>query len=183
MCGCLMHAPYWGPGLQPWHMPRWGIQWAIPWLAGQHPNPLGHTSQGRRLNYLTKVTMTPQILWEPATKKVKRVNTIYSLKRLDILLVKTLSSSKIFFPPNDRNNNFKKKTPQKLKEFISGRQFTVTEIVMITSVIPFFWTRVLPPSVQRIKGELTSSVSYAMSVVHLVFSGIGSGASNRPREH
>ena len=35
MCGCLSQAPYWGPGLQPRHVPWLGIEWATLWFAGQ----------------------------------------------------------------------------------------------------------------------------------------------------
>ena len=27
MCGCLLRAPYWGPGLQPRHVPNWESNW------------------------------------------------------------------------------------------------------------------------------------------------------------
>ena len=36
ICGCLLHAPYWGPGLQPRHVPYLGIKLAILWFAGWH---------------------------------------------------------------------------------------------------------------------------------------------------
>ena len=36
MCGCLPHAPYWGPGLQPRHVPWLGIEPAAPWSTGWH---------------------------------------------------------------------------------------------------------------------------------------------------
>ena len=38
MCGCLLCAPYWGPGLglQPRHMPSLGIELATLWFTGQH---------------------------------------------------------------------------------------------------------------------------------------------------
>ena len=35
-CGCLSHAPYWGPGPQPRHVPWLGIEQATLWFAGQH---------------------------------------------------------------------------------------------------------------------------------------------------
>ena len=35
-CGCLLHAPHWGPGLQSRHAPWWGIEPATLWFAGQH---------------------------------------------------------------------------------------------------------------------------------------------------
>ena len=35
MCGCLLHAPYLGPGLQPRHVPWLGIEPATLWFAGQ----------------------------------------------------------------------------------------------------------------------------------------------------
>ena len=34
VCGCISKAPYWGPGLQPRHVPRPGIEPATPWFAG-----------------------------------------------------------------------------------------------------------------------------------------------------
>ena len=36
MCGCLSHAPYWGPCLQPRHVPWLGIETATLWFSGQH---------------------------------------------------------------------------------------------------------------------------------------------------
>ena len=36
MCGCLSLATYWGPGPQPRHVPRLGIEPATPQFAGQH---------------------------------------------------------------------------------------------------------------------------------------------------
>ena len=36
MCGCLLCAPYWGPGPQPRHVPWLGIEPATLWFAGQH---------------------------------------------------------------------------------------------------------------------------------------------------
>ena len=36
VCGCLLHAPYWGPGLQPRHV-RWlGIEPATLWFTSWH---------------------------------------------------------------------------------------------------------------------------------------------------
>ena len=37
MCGCLSHAPYWGPGLQPRHVPWLGIELETLWFTGRHP--------------------------------------------------------------------------------------------------------------------------------------------------
>ena len=34
MCGCLLCAHYWGPGLQPMHMPLLGIKPATLWFVG-----------------------------------------------------------------------------------------------------------------------------------------------------
>ena len=34
MCGCLSHAPSWGPGLWPRHLPWLGIKLATPWFTG-----------------------------------------------------------------------------------------------------------------------------------------------------
>ena len=36
MCGCLSHAPYWGPGLQPRHVPWLGIEQVTLWFSGWH---------------------------------------------------------------------------------------------------------------------------------------------------
>ena len=36
MCGCLLHAPYWGSGLQPRHMSWLGIEPATLWSSGHH---------------------------------------------------------------------------------------------------------------------------------------------------
>ena len=33
---CLLYAPNWGPGLQPWHVPLLGIELVTLWFAGQH---------------------------------------------------------------------------------------------------------------------------------------------------
>ena len=38
MCGCLSHAPYWGPGLQPWPVPLMGIELAIFRFSGRTPS-------------------------------------------------------------------------------------------------------------------------------------------------
>ena len=35
MCGCLLSAPYWGPGLQPRHVPWLGIKLVTLWFSGQ----------------------------------------------------------------------------------------------------------------------------------------------------
>ena len=36
MCGYFSHAPYWGPGPQPRHVPWLGIEPATLWFTGQH---------------------------------------------------------------------------------------------------------------------------------------------------
>ena len=36
MCGCPSHAPYWGPGPQPRHVPWQGTEPVIVWFAGWH---------------------------------------------------------------------------------------------------------------------------------------------------
>ena len=36
MCGCPLHTPYWGPNLQPKHVPLLGIKPATLWFAGWH---------------------------------------------------------------------------------------------------------------------------------------------------
>ena len=36
VCGCLSQAPFWGPDLQPRHVPSVGIKTAILWFTGQH---------------------------------------------------------------------------------------------------------------------------------------------------
>ena len=45
-CGCLSCALYWGPGLQPWHVPWLGIEPATLWFALRLVlNPLSHISE------------------------------------------------------------------------------------------------------------------------------------------
>ena len=36
MCGCLSRTPYWGPGLQPRHVPWLGIELVTLWFTGWH---------------------------------------------------------------------------------------------------------------------------------------------------
>ena len=36
VCGCFSHTPYWGPGLQPRHVPWLGIQPVTLWFTGSH---------------------------------------------------------------------------------------------------------------------------------------------------
>ena len=45
LCACLSHVPYWGPGLQPRHVPCLGIEPATLWYTGWH-SIHWHTSQG-----------------------------------------------------------------------------------------------------------------------------------------
>ena len=52
MCGCLLHAPNQGPGLQPRHMLRPGIRLCRPAF-----NLLNHTSQGH-ITFLMFVIIT-----------------------------------------------------------------------------------------------------------------------------
>ena len=48
MCGCLLRAPYWGPGLKPRHVPWLGIELVSdPLVRRLAVNPLSHTSQGQ----------------------------------------------------------------------------------------------------------------------------------------
>ena len=35
VCGCLLHGPHWGPGLQPRHVPWWGIEPATLWFTAR----------------------------------------------------------------------------------------------------------------------------------------------------
>ena len=42
LCGCLLHAPYWGPGLKPRHVLWLGIEPMTLWFVGHHSI---HTSQ------------------------------------------------------------------------------------------------------------------------------------------
>ena len=69
MCGCLSHAPYWGPGLQPRHVPWAGIEPATRWFIGWH-----------------------SIHWATPVRADSR-NSLYNLDRLlsDICAVNTLS--------------------------------------------------------------------------------------------
>ena len=51
MCGCLSCAPYWGPGLQPRHVPWLGIEPVILCLAVQHS--IHWATPARALNCLS----------------------------------------------------------------------------------------------------------------------------------
>ena len=42
---CLLHTPYWGPGLQPRHVPWLGIEPATLWFGRPTLHPLSYTSQ------------------------------------------------------------------------------------------------------------------------------------------
>ena len=42
ICGCLSHAPYWGPGLQPRHVPWLGIEPVTLWFAGYSQSTKPH---------------------------------------------------------------------------------------------------------------------------------------------
>ena len=35
MCGCLSHAPYWGPGPKPRHVPQLGIELVTLWFTAR----------------------------------------------------------------------------------------------------------------------------------------------------
>ena len=47
MCACLSHAPHWGLGPQPRHMPQLGMEPVTPLLHSPVLKPLSHTSQSR----------------------------------------------------------------------------------------------------------------------------------------
>ena len=49
LCGCLSHAPYWVPGLQPRQVPWLGIELATLWFTGQHPI---HSATSARAEYV-----------------------------------------------------------------------------------------------------------------------------------
>ena len=51
MCGCLLHTPYWGRGLQPSHVPWTRNQTDHPLVHKLVLNPLSHSSQGCRTNF------------------------------------------------------------------------------------------------------------------------------------
>ena len=53
MCGCLLHAPYWGPGPQPRLVP-WplGIKQVTLWFSGQHPTHWATPSKANPRFYL-----------------------------------------------------------------------------------------------------------------------------------
>ena len=44
VCGCLSHAPHWGPGLQSRHVPPLGIELATFWF-NPHGQPLRHNQR------------------------------------------------------------------------------------------------------------------------------------------
>ena len=56
MCGCLLSAPYWGPGLQPRHVLWLGIEPATLWYTGQH---WIHWPTPARASFLKHVYLLP----------------------------------------------------------------------------------------------------------------------------
>ena len=56
MCGCLLHAPYWGPGTQPRHVSLTGNPTGDPLVHRPALNPLSHTSQGWKVYLISEVT-------------------------------------------------------------------------------------------------------------------------------
>ena len=54
MCGCLSHAPCWGPGLQPRHVPWLGIELATLWFIGWHSIYLAAPARATFLKLLFK---------------------------------------------------------------------------------------------------------------------------------
>ena len=70
MCGCLSLTPYWGPGLQPRHVPWSGIRTCNPLVCRLALNPLRHTSQGRYFKeFLKAENDSSEILKTPHRKK------------------------------------------------------------------------------------------------------------------
>ena len=52
MYGCISHAPYRGPGLQPRYVPLTGNQTSDPFFHRPVLNSLSHTSQGKTGEFL-----------------------------------------------------------------------------------------------------------------------------------
>ena len=57
MYGCLLCAPYWGPGLQPKHVPSLGIKPNDPLVYILALNPLSYSSQGLEINLISQLKL------------------------------------------------------------------------------------------------------------------------------
>ena len=53
VCGCLLHAPYWGPGPQPKHVLWLGMESATLWFAGRHSVHLATPARGHFNIYIS----------------------------------------------------------------------------------------------------------------------------------
>ena len=64
MCGCLLHAPYWGHSPQPRHVPQTGNQTSDPLVRRSALNVLSHTSQGAEVTFIQfRNHETPTLHW------------------------------------------------------------------------------------------------------------------------
>ena len=59
MCDCLLHTPYWGPGLQPRHVPQLGIKLETLWFTG--PCSIYRATPARPVKILTKASCLPRL--------------------------------------------------------------------------------------------------------------------------
>ena len=77
MCSCLSCAPCWGPGLQPRHVPRLGIELAMLWFTGQHSI---HWATPARAGYVFyyKFNYILSFLQELKSSKCGLIQRIYS---------------------------------------------------------------------------------------------------------
>ena len=62
MCGCLSHAPYWGPGPQPRYVPGLGLEPAILWFTGLHSISWATPARGQmKVSYTRQTKENDQV--------------------------------------------------------------------------------------------------------------------------
>ena len=52
LCGCLLHAPYWGPDPQPRHVPLLVIKWVTLWCEAGTQSNEPHQPHSNLLEYI-----------------------------------------------------------------------------------------------------------------------------------
>ena len=74
MCGCLSHAPYWGPGPQPRHVPWLEIELVTLWFTGQHSIHWATPARATLETYIVLLTNVTPINKVKDTTEMKHLN-------------------------------------------------------------------------------------------------------------
>ena len=100
MCGCLLCAHYWGPGLQPRHVPQTGNGTCDPLVHRPALKPLSHTNWGTSNNSRNQAEIPGN--WTSRSIILQNSDFI-SLNTLDILLLKQNPRFKFILPTKNKN--------------------------------------------------------------------------------